>query len=233
MAAKILIIEDEEDIIDLVSYSLTREGYVVEGLPDGNQLIENVLRIKPDLILLDLMLPGHNGYDLCKQLKQNPATAAIPVLILSAKSEESDVVVGLELGADDFIAKPFSPKILTARVRTILRRKEGPEKEEVSTEVIRLGALCIDPNAHSVTVEGKLITLTHSEFRALHFLVQKPGWVFSRYQIVEAIRPEHHVVTDRAIDVLFVGLRKKLGAYGSYIETVRGVGYRFKDHVSQ
>ena len=231
-ATKILIIEDEEDIIELVTFTLTREGFAIEGLTNGDNLLENVIQRKPDLIILDLMLPGQNGYDLCKQLKQSPETSHIPVLILSAKSEESDIVVGLELGADDFITKPFSPKVLTARVRMILRRKGVIEKPETQ-DILVIGDLVVDSKSHSATLSGQPLSLTNSEFRALYFLAQKPSWVFSRYQIVEAIRPENYVVTDRAIDVLIVGLRKKMAHYGHYIETVRGVGYRFKDYVSQ
>ena len=224
---KIVMIEDEQDIIELVSYTLTKEGFDVEGLSSTDHVVDQLIEKKPDVLILDLMLPGQNGYDICKQLKQNPLTTHIPILILSAKSEESDIVVGLELGADDFMTKPFSPKVLTARVRSILRRKTEP-LETLSLEILKKEGMIIDPKAHSVTLDGKAVNLTTSEFKTVYFLMQKQGWVFSRYQIVEAIRGEHYVVTDRAIDVLIVGLRKKLGQYGYCIETVRGVGYRFK-----
>jgi two-component system alkaline phosphatase synthesis response regulator PhoP len=233
----ILLIEDQPDLSELISFNLTREGFSVHARPDALGILDAVLALSPQLIILDLMLPGLNGYDACKLIKQNARTQDIPILIISAKSEEADIVTGLELGADDYLPKPFSPRVLVARVRALLRRTQPTQSavtpstlphDEDSEEVKTLHGLSIDPNAHEVRYEGQPISLTVSEFKALEFLAQKPGWVFSRYQIVEAIRGENYFVTDRTIDVLMVGLRKKLGKIGSIIETVRGVGYRLK-----
>lgn len=223
---KIVIVEDEQDIVELVTFTLTREGFEVISVTDFHHVLPVILDTGPDLVILDLMLPGQSGYDLCKLIKQNPKTAAIPVMILSARSEDSDIVLGLEIGSDDFVTKPFSPKVLVARVRTLLRR--GVVSSEVSSGLITLGDLVINENAHSVTLSGEPITLTHSEFKILHFLAQKPGWVFSRYQLADAIRPGEYAIIDRSMDVLIVGLRRKLKTAGQLIETVRGIGYRIK-----
>lgn len=224
----ILIIEDEEDIRELVRYNLKREQFEVSEAESGEKGLTVAARGKPDLILLDLMLPGKDGMQICRELKQNEETRDIPVVMMTARGEESDIVAGLELGAEDYIVKPFSPKVLVARVKAVLRRKTAapPLSDE---DVLNIYDLCIHPGRHEVTVKGKTIDLTASEFGVLHFLARRPGWVFTRYQIVDAVHGEDYPVTERSVDVQIVGLRKKLGKAGEYIETVRGIGYRFKD----
>jgi two-component system alkaline phosphatase synthesis response regulator PhoP len=177
--------------------------------------------------LLDLMLPGVDGLEVCKTLKRDAKTEHIPIIMMTAKGEESDVVAGLELGADDYITKPFSPKVLIARVRAVLRRKTRETTDETAT--VKVHELMIHPGRHEVLVKNKPVPLTLTEFRILHLLARRPGWAFTRYQIVEGIQGDPRTVTDRSVDVQIVGLRKKLGAAGQWIETVRGVGYRFKE----
>ncbi|OQX91973.1 MAG: DNA-binding response regulator [candidate division Zixibacteria bacterium 4484_95] len=225
--ARILIVEDDRDIVELIEYNLRKEGYQVVTATSGEEGLEAAKSEKPDMALLDLMLPGIDGLEVCKILKTNPTTANIQIIIVSAKGEESDVVTGLELGADDYIIKPFSPKILIARIRACLRRKKQQLVDQKS--VIKIEDLVIHPGRHEVLINNITIPLTLSEFRLLHFLASRPGWVFTRYQIVEAIRGDDYIVTDRTVDVQVVGLRKKLGKYSKYIETVRGIGYRFKE----
>lgn len=223
----ILVIDDEEDILELVRYNLAREGYNVRLASSGEQALRMIRQELPDLVLLDLMLPNIDGLEVCKRLKGDPDTAALPVVMLSAKGAEADVVAGLELGASDYITKPFSPRVLTARVRAVLRRNQAVELD--NDEVITLHELVIHPGRHEVTVAGKPVDLTHTEFKVLYYLARRPGWVFTRYQIVDAVHGVDHAVTERSVDVQIVGLRKKLGDAGEYIETVRGVGYRFKE----
>jgi len=223
----ILVVDDEEDILELVSYNLAREGFRVACASTGEDGLEKARMKLPDLVILDLMLPGVDGLDVCKQLKGDPKTSHIPIVMLTAKGEEADMVTGLELGADDYIAKPFSPRVLTARVKTVLRRRKKESADD--TSVIQIYDLVINPGRHEVLVMGKPVELTFTEFKILYALAKRPGWVFSRYQIVDAVRGEDYPVTDRSVDVQIVSLRKKLGGCGKYIETVRGVGYRFKD----
>jgi two-component system, OmpR family, alkaline phosphatase synthesis response regulator PhoP len=225
--AKVLVIEDEEDILELIRYNLAQEGYQITLADTGEKGFKAAKAKLPDLVILDLMLPGMDGLEVCKLLKADPKTKHLPVIMLTAKSEESDVVTGLELGADDYITKPFSPKVLIARVRASLRRQVHESKP--GDAVLRLRDLIIDPGRHAVSVAGKPVELTFTEFRILRLLAGRPGWVFSRYQIVEAVRGEDYTVTDRAVDVQIVGLRKKLGRAGAEIQTVRGVGYRFQE----
>jgi two-component system phosphate regulon response regulator PhoB len=225
---KILVVDDEEDILDLVRYNLEKEGYTVSCVGSGEEALEMARSMKPDLMLLDLMLPGLDGLEVCKILKFQPSTNTMPIIMLTAKGEESDIVAGLELGADDYISKPFSPKVLIARVRTALRRLQK-EKNEYRTEKIKIHELIIDPGKHIVSLNNAEIDLTYTEFRLLQLLAERPGWVFTRYQIVDALRGEDYPVTERSVDVQIVGLRKKLGEGGKYIQTVRGVGYRFKE----
>lgn len=224
--AHILVVEDDEDILELIRYNLSKDGYRVTCVTSGEKVLDTVRSKKPDAIVLDVMLPGMDGFDVCRLLKQNAATRSTPVLMLTAKSEEADIVAGLELGADDYITKPFSPRVLLARLKTALRRNSPTA--DASAEAIRIGDLLIDPGRHEVHIKNKLVELTLSEFRVLETLARKPGWVFSRDQIVDAVRGQDYAVTDRAVDVQIVGLRKKLGAHCDLIETVRGVGYRFK-----
>ena len=224
---RILVVEDESDILELIRYNLGKEGYQVQTVDTGEKALKAIKAKMPDVVVLDLMLPGMDGLEVCKAIKGDTKTKHLPVIMLTAKSEEADIVTGLELGADDYITKPFSPKVLIARLRTLLRRKvaEAPS----NTAIVRVHDLVVDPGRHEVLLAGKPVNLTFTEFRILHLLAGRPGWVFSRYQIVESIRGEEYAVTDRAVDVQIVGLRKKLGRGGSYIETVRGIGYRFKE----
>ncbi|MCH2298578.1 MAG: response regulator transcription factor [SAR324 cluster bacterium] len=223
----VLVVEDEEDIMEVIRFNLEKEGYEVHQALSGEKALQVIENNLPSLVLLDLMLPGINGLDLCRILKQNDRTKAIPVIMLTAKSEDADIVAGLEMGAEDYITKPFSPRVLLARVRTVLRRRETGVKDDSS--VIQVEGMQIHPGRHEVTMGENVVDLTPSEFRILHYLARRPGWVYSRDQIIDAIRGHGYVVTDRAIDVQVVGLRKKLGDYGKFIETVRGIGYRFRD----
>ena len=224
---KVLVVDDEEDILELLKFNLSREGYQVTCATSGEQALRLVRSENPDLIVLDLMLPGIDGLEVTRRLKNDPDTKNLPIIMLTAKGEEADIVTGLELGADDYITKPFSPRILLARVRAVLRRKIKGQLEE--TSVLRIHDLEIDPGRHEVLLNGKPIQLTFTEFGILNYMARRPGWVFTRLQIVEAVRGEDHPVTDRSVDVQIVGLRRKLGPAGKYIETVRGVGYRFKE----
>ncbi len=222
----ILIVDDEEDVLELVRYNLNKEGYRIETATSGEEALAKARTIQPSLIILDLMLPGIDGLQVCKNLKSETKTQNIPVIMLTAKGEESDVVGGLELGADDYITKPFSPKVLIARVRRILQRTIASDLEKVS---VKIHELVITPSRREVLINNIPVELTFTEFNTLYLLAKRPGQVFTRYQIVDAIRGEDYIVTDRAIDVQMVSLRKKLGPCGKYIETVRGVGYRFRD----
>ena len=223
---KILVVDDEEDILELLKYNLSREGYQVFCTTSGEKTLTLVKTETPDLIVLDLMLPGMDGLEVARRLKDNPHTKNVPIVMLTAKGEEADIVTGLELGADDYVTKPFSPRILLARVRAVLRRK-GQESQD-KTAVIQTHNLVIHPGRREVRVNDDPVQLTFTEFGILHYLARRPGWVFTRSQIVDEVRGEDYYVTDRSVDVQIVGLRKKLGPAGEYIETVRGVGYRFK-----
>lgn len=222
---KILVVEDEEDVLELVRYNLGKNGYKVETAMSGEEALQKAMRINPDLILLDRMLPTVDGLEVCRKVKNDPRTQHVPVVMLTAKGEEADIVTGLEMGADDYVTKPFSPRVLMARVKAVLRRPA----ERKETDVLVLGDLEIDPGRHRVAVKGESVDLTSTEFKLLHYLAQRAGWVFTRYQIVDAVHGSDYPVTDRSVDVQIVGLRKKLGSAGDYIETVRGVGYRFKE----
>jgi two-component system alkaline phosphatase synthesis response regulator PhoP len=225
---EILVVDDEEDILELVRFNLAREGYVVRCVSSGEEALRTIKKQTPHLIILDLMLPGMDGLETARRLKKDPSTEDIPIIMLTAKGEEVDVVTGLELGADDYVTKPFSPRVLTARVKAVLRRKtETPSPEKGSP--LKVHDLEIHPGRHEALVEGKSISLTFTEFAILKYLAQRPGWVFTRYQIVDAVHGQEYNVTERSVDVQIAGLRRKLGPYGKYIETVRGVGYRFKE----
>ncbi len=223
---QILVVEDEEDILELIAYNLTRDGYRVHGVTSGEEGIAYALSDHPDLVLLDLMLPGINGLEVCRRLQNKEETRDIPIMMVTARGEEADIVAGLEMGADDYMTKPFSPRILIARVNAVLRR--GNRQGTTGEEIIAHGDLTINPTRHQVLVAGKETPLTSTEFRLLIFLAARPGWVFTRDQIVNGIHAENFAVTTRSIDVQVVGLRKKLGKT-EYIETIRGVGYRFKE----
>ncbi len=224
----ILIVDDEKDIIELIKYNLKTEGYSILTAETGEQAIKIAKKSRPDLMVLDLMLPGMDGFEVTRYLRSSEETRNMPIVMLTAKGEESDIITGLELGANDYMSKPFSPKILKTRIRGILRRRR--KDSETHLEKIKQERdLIIDRSRHMVTLEGNALDLTLSEFELLSFLADKRGWVFTRGQIMDAIRGESYAVTDRSIDVVIVGLRKKLKHYAEVIETVRGVGYRFKE----
>lgn len=227
---RIFAVDDEEDILSLIKMNLEKEGYKVFCIENGEDCIRKALDNPPDLIILDLMLPGIDGLDVCKTLKNDTKTRHVPIIMLSAKGEESDIVTGLELGAEDYITKPFSPKILAARIKAALRKSLGGGKAGIQdSNVIKRRNLLIDPGRREVKVDDKLVELTFTEFEMLRLLVSRAGWVYTRNQIVNAIKGSGYPVTERAVDVQIVGLRKKLGKYSTMIETIYGVGYRFKD----
>ncbi len=226
---KILIVEDEEDIQELIRYNLEKEGYKSLKVVDcGEKAIEALRSFFPDIILLDLMLPGMDGLAVCRHLKNSQETAKIPVIMLTAKSEETDIIIGLEMGADDYIAKPFSNKVLLARIKSVLRRSKQTFGDDDSG-IIKRRALVMNRGKREVTLNGQALTMTFSEFEILYLLAKRPGWVFTRNQIVNEVKGDDYPVTERAIDVQIVGLRKKLKGAEDLIETVRGVGYRFKN----
>ncbi|MDY0213307.1 MAG: response regulator [Desulfuromonadaceae bacterium] len=229
----ILVVEDEEDILALIHYNLTREGYRVLTATSGEQGLEIARLHEPDLVILDLMLPGIDGLEVCRELKRRENTRPIAIIMLTAKGEESDIVTGLELGASDYVTKPFSPRVLLARIKAVLRRTECLAPEDADARVIEVHNMVIHPGRNEVLVAGTRIDLTYTEFRVLYLLAARPGWVFTRYQIVNSVRGDDYFVTDRAVDVQIVGLRRKLGKFGTYIETVRGVGYRFQDQADK
>ncbi len=222
----VLLIDDEKDLLDLVSYNLGRHGLEVTTAAAGDVGLDIARRDKPDAIILDLMLPGMDGLEVARQLKADPATANIPIIMLTAKGEETDVVVGLTLGADDYITKPFSVKILLARLNAVLRRKEQPSTEGA---VLRIGPLSIDSSRHEVTVNGESVKLTLTEFKLLAALAQARGRVLTRNQLMDKAIGEDVFVTDRAIDVHVTAIRKKLGDSAWLVRTVRGVGYRLQE----
>ncbi len=224
---QILVVEDEEDIQELVHYNLTKEGYQVQCVGSGELGLQEARKIMPDLLILDLMLPGMNGLEVCRQLKGGSNTNHIPIIMVTAKGEESDIVIGLELGADDYVTKPFSVKVFVSRVKAVLRRNlDSPPSEPAK---IVFPDLEIHPGKYEINIKGKLVKLTLTEFKILEYLAKRPGWVFTRGQIVDNVRGDGYAITDRAIDFQIVGLRKKLGSVAKYIETVRGVGYRFAE----
>jgi len=225
---KILVVEDEAPIQELLQFNLERVNYKVKVTDSGEEAIKQASKSNPDLILLDIMLPGTDGLEVCKTLKASSKTENIPIIMLTALCEEADIVTGLELGADDYITKPFSPRVLLARVKAALRRPNAAATENPE-ELITIHNIIIDLTRHRVTVDGNEIILTHTEFKVLKLMTTQPGRVFTRYQIVDAVHGEDYPVTDRSVDVQIVGLRKKLGEAGNYIETVRGIGYRFKE----
>ncbi|HIJ78770.1 MAG: response regulator transcription factor [Desulfobulbaceae bacterium] len=227
----IIIIEDDENIQQLVGYNLAKAGFTVSYADNGEQGLALIRSEKPNLVVLDIMLPGLNGLELCKAVRQDPAIKSTPILMLTAKSEESDVAAGLDIGADDYITKPFSPKILLSRVKAALRRQSagaGDAKGQADAS-IKVHDILINAKRHEVTVAGAPITLTITEYSILELLAKHPGWVFSRQQIIDSIRGYAYVITPRAVDVQVFGLRKKLGESGQFIDTVRGIGYRLRD----
>ena len=224
---KILAVDDEEDILELLRFNLTKEGFAVVCAGSGEEALKLTRLEKPELILLDLLLPGMDGLEVARRLKKDASTKEIPIIMVTAKGEEADIVTGLEVGAEDYITKPFSRKVVIARVRAVLRRKTAAPADD--QEVVTVHDLAIHPGRREVLVKGKPVSLTFTEFGILNFLARRPGWVFTRSQIVDAVKGDEYFVTDRAVDVQIVGLRKKLGSAAKVIETVRGVGYRFKE----
>lgn len=223
----ILAVDDEGDILELIRYNLVKEGYRVDVATTGEIALDMAFSQQPDLILLDLMLPGIDGFEVCRLLKSDSRTKLIPIVMLTAKGEEADIVTGLELGADSYVTKPFSPKVLIARIRAILRRSKLIQSD--THVVIKRHNLLVDPTRFEVSVDDSPVDLTATEFHVLHFLARHPGWVFTRSQIIDSVRGGDYPVTDRSVDVQIVGLRKKLKSAGHLIETVRGIGYRFKE----
>jgi two-component system alkaline phosphatase synthesis response regulator PhoP len=224
---RILVVEDEQDILELIRYNLARENYQVFCASSGEEALKIVGSEPLDLMVLDLMLPGMDGLEVTRWLKNNPRTQNIFIVMLTAKGSEADIVAGLELGADDYITKPFSPRVLLARIKAVIRRPKD-EKPEDNT-VIQIHNIIIHPGRREVRVGETPVSLTYTEFQVLYHLARRPGWVFTRFQIVDGVRGDDYPVTDRSVDVQIVGLRKKLRSAGRYIETVRGVGYRFKE----
>jgi len=225
---KIVVIEDEADILEVIEYNLRREGFDVIASQSGEDGLEKIEKASPDLILLDLMLPEIDGIELCRRLKSDPLTATIPVIMVTAKGEESDVVLGLGVGADDYVTKPFSPKELIARVKAVLRRGQLRDDSDRKGRIVRDG-IVVDVKRHDVKVDGESVSFTATELRLLHFLASHPGRVFTRDHLLSRVIGEDAIVIDRNIDVHIRAIRKKLGDYRELIETVRGVGYRFRE----
>ena len=225
----VLVIEDEPDIRELIEFNLKKYDYNVLLASNGEKGLKDARSYEPDLILLDLMLPGIQGIDVCRVIKSDENTKSTPIIILSALGQEEDIVLGLEAGADDYVSKPFSLEILNARIKTVLRRYHN-EDDDDRNRILLIQNIKINPRTREVVIDGNLVSLTYTEFQILHLLMAHPGWVFTRYQIIDKIRGENYPVTDRSIDFQIVGLRKKMLGKGNLIETIRGVGYRFQHH---
>lgn len=232
-ATRLLVIEDEPDLQELLRYNLSREGFEVKCTERGELGVKLVREHLPDLVVLDLMLPGMDGLEVCRELRKTPATARVPILMLTAKDQEDDIVAGLEMGADDYVTKPYHWRELLARIRAVLRRNQPGSDDEDAT-ILRVRNLVIDRERHRVSVDDQRVTLTATEFNLLHMLARQPGRVFTRQQVIQGLHGELAAVSDRAVDVQVVSLRRKLAAASGeaedeLIETVRGVGYRFKE----
>ena len=223
---KILIVDDEKDIVELVEYNLKKEGYRTISAYTGEKALDLVKREMPDLIVLDLMLPGIDGLEVCRMLKKDSHTSRIPVIMLTAKGEETDIVVGLELGADDYVTKPFGVRQLIARVKTVLRRASAAIQEK---DLIKINDLAIDSAKYEATLKGKLLALTSTEFKLLRYLAENPGRVFTRDQLLNGVWGDETFIVDRAVDVHIRRLRKKLGKASDLIVTVRSIGYKFRE----
>jgi len=228
--ATILVVEDDPDIRELLSFSLAKEGWSVVMAADGEAGLAAFPSANPDCVVLDIMLPGIDGLEVLRRLKAEPGRKRLPIIMTTAKGEEADVVAGLELGAEDYVVKPYSPKVLVARIRAALRRTMEQASLAASPEaILSKGHIKLDSGRHEVRVKEKRIDLSATEFAILEFFLRSPGWVFSRGQIIDAVKGKDYPVTDRAVDVQILSLRRKLGEGGDEIETVRGVGYRIKD----
>ncbi len=231
--AHLLVVEDEKDLQDLLRYNLIREGFTVTLTGSGEEALRLVQDEPPDLMLLDLMLPGIDGLEVCRALKSDPSTSGIPIVMLTAKGEEADVVIGLEMGSDDYVTKPFSPRVLVARLKAVLRRpvesEKGGSSPSSAEPSLKVNRITITPERHEVCVDGEPVELTATEFRLIYLLARRPGRVFTRQQIIDSLHEGYAAVTDRSVDVQVVSLRRKLGTAGEDIQTVRGVGYRLRD----
>ena len=226
MAGSILIVEDDEDIRELIHFNLMKEGRHILTASDGEKGYQKALDHLPDLILLDLMLPKMDGIKICQLLKENPKTSSIPIIMITAKGEEEDIVKGLTIGADDYITKPFGPRVLIARIKAMERRIK---QEHISEQIIHYHNISIDPIRRKILLRDKKVNMTFSEFQILHLLAKNPGRVFTRSTIIDTIHGNNHAITDRAVDVQIVAIRKKLEEQGKYVETVRGVGYCLRE----
>lgn len=228
----VLVVEDEKEIAELIRFHLQREGLDATVAYSGRLALDSIKRQVPDLVVLDLMLPDVDGLEVCRRLKWQTETRGVPILIVSAKGEEADIVTGIELGADDYVTKPFSPRVLMARVKNILRRRDEPaatQSEGQGRLTLMDGALVVDPDRHRVWVEDNEIELTLTEFGLLHYLASRPGFVRTRDQIISAVHGKETILSSRTVDVHITALRRKLGTLGSVIQTVRGVGYRLAE----
>jgi len=221
----IAVVDDEPDIVELITHHLKKEGFKVREFYDGESLLTFIKDNPPDLVILDLMLPGIDGLEVCRTLKVNERTSSIPIIMLTARGTETDIVVGLELGADDYIVKPFSPRELIARVKAILRRAQPAKK----TKLFKVGDLVLDLTKYEVRVRNKKVDLTTTEFRVLAILSEKPGWVLTRNQLLDDLWEDEKIVLDRTIDVHIKNLREKLGEAGKLIKTMRGIGYKIEE----
>jgi len=230
---RILVVEDDPDIVELLRYNLAREDFEVHSAADGKKGLEMARRASFDLIILDLMLPQLSGLEVCKEIRRNPELSSLPVIVLTARGEETDRVLGLELGADDYVTKPFSIREMVARVKALLRRADREKTEPAET--LRVGSLTIDPSAYRVERDGAAIPLTALEFRLLHYLASRPNRVFSRDQLLDAVWGTERFVTPRSVDVFIRRLREKIEAdpvHPRYIKTMRGAGYLFETNGS-
>ena len=225
----VLIVEDEREIAELIQFNLQRAGFDATAVNRGKAALEAIRKSPPDAVLLDLMLPDLDGLEICKRIRAADGDRRIGIVMVTAKGDEADVVTGIELGADDYISKPFSPRVLVARVKAVLRRA-GDAKQPANRRVEAAGGrIMVDPERHVVVVDGRPVELTLTEFGMLHFLLQRPGFVRTRDQIISAVHGRNVVLSSRTVDVHMTALRRKLGEAGDLIETVRGVGYRFAE----
>jgi two-component system phosphate regulon response regulator PhoB len=219
------VVDDEPDLLELVRYNLAKAGYDVSCVESGEEALTHTRMQRPDLIVLDVLLPGLDGLAVCRTLRRDPQTTSIPIVMLTARSEDVDIISGLELGADDYLTKPFSPRVLLARIKAVLRRQHGESEPEIP---LVYDDVSIQPGRYEVHAGQQRVYLTPTEFHILYFLARRPGWVFTRYQIVDAVRGEDAEVTERSVDVHIAAIRRKLGEHRELIETLRGVGYRFR-----
>jgi len=229
MVRTIAVLDDEEDILELLRTYLTKAGFKVVALAEPEKFLKTVAKEPPDLILLDLMLPGTDGLEICRYLKKSPETASVPIIMLTARSQEADRVTGLELGADDYVTKPFSLRELEARIKAVLRRREPIAAESSAPKILAGGKLVIDSEQHEVRVNGQPIELSLAEFKILELLASRPRRVFSRDEILDHLWGQEKVVVTRTVDVHIRHLRQKLGKLSSLIQSVRGLGYKFED----